>query len=46
VETNREKAERLAEYVRKLGSDFKIYTEIDGGYGHMGGYDSKCYFTG
>jgi hypothetical protein len=45
VQTKREKAERLDEYVRKLGSDFKIYAEIDGGYGHIGN-DSGCYFAG
>jgi hypothetical protein len=36
VNSNREKAERLADYVRKLGSDFQIYTEIDGKYAHIG----------
>ena len=30
------KAEHLAQYVRSLGAQFPIYTEIDGGYNHIG----------
>jgi hypothetical protein len=35
-ETNQEKADRLAEYIRKLGKNFKIYTNLDGEHDHIG----------
>jgi len=36
MHTYREKAARLANYISELDSDFKLYTEIDGEYDHIG----------
>jgi hypothetical protein len=31
-----QRSEHLAEYIRELGDQFKIYEDIDGNYGHIG----------